>query len=98
MEQAIVNYVYDKIENLNACHTQNELGPLFEHFKSSSMFRSAVVEGCGQKFNDPREILNLVEFSSTGVDLLHLTGSASLSGIVFCCCCCAKFILLICIF
>ena len=81
LEQAIVNYVHEKIEDLNACNTQSELGPLFEHFKSSSMFRSAVVEGCGQKFNDPREVLNLVEFSNDGVDLLHLTGSASLSGL-----------------
>ena len=81
LEQATVDYIYDKINKLNDFSTSS-----FEHFKSVSMFKSAIVEGCGENFNDPNQNLNIVRFSRSGklldTELHHLTGSASLNGLV----------------
>jgi hypothetical protein len=81
LEQATVDYIYDRINKLNN-HSSNS----FENFKSVSMFKSAVVEGCGENFNDPNQNLNIVRFSRSGnlfnTELHHLTGSASLNGLV----------------
>lgn len=79
LEKAIVDYIHHKISSINK---ETTIGPLFEYIKSCSMFKSAVIEGCGLDFNDPREILNIVEFSSSGIELLHLTGASSLSALV----------------
>ena len=80
IEQALQDYIYDKLSSLEA----------YEHIKSVSMFKSALVEGCGQNFNDSRKIFNIVRFSSTGaskheashIELLHLTGNSSLNALI----------------
>lgn len=46
LEQALVDFVHDKIEKLNDKSTQTAKSmPNFEHVKSVSMFKSAVIEG-----------------------------------------------------
>ena len=59
----------------------------FEHIKSVSMFKSALIEGCGQNFNDTRQIFNIVRFGShhtdaSNIELLHLTGNSSLNSLI----------------
>jgi len=96
VEQALVSYVYDKINTLNSLNN-SDLKP-FEHVKSISMFKSAIVEGCGQNFSDSRNIFNIVRFSNsshssttsaqnhqqqqTNVELLHFTGASSLNALI----------------
>ena len=50
------------------------------------MFKSALIEGCGQNFNDSRHLFNVVRFSdhahSSNIELLHLTGSSSLYSLI----------------
>jgi len=51
------------------------------------MFKSALVEGCGQNFNDTRQIFNIVRFGShhtdaANIELLHLTGNSSLNSLI----------------
>lgn len=82
LERALTDYIYSKIEVINGKNTTNETGHVFEHMKSISMFKSAVIEGCGQLFNNPRGSLNIVEFGSTNIDLFHLTGASSLNALV----------------
>lgn len=81
LEQSVADYIYDKINQIN-----NHSNYSLEHFKSVSMFKSAVIEGCGENFNNPNEILNIVRFSRSGsildTELHHLTGSASLNALV----------------
>jgi hypothetical protein len=87
LEQSLVFYVHDRLNKLNS----------FEHFKSVSLFKSAIIEGCGENFNDTRRIFNVVRFnnltgesisndarspSSTHVELFHLTGACSLNALV----------------
>jgi seryl-tRNA synthetase len=61
VEQALVNFVYEKINTLNSLQN-SDLKP-FEHVKSISMFKSAIAEGCGQNFSDSRNNFNIVRFS-----------------------------------
>jgi hypothetical protein len=84
LEQAIVNYIYDKLNKLNETNDEQSLGQLFEHFKSMSLFKSPVAEACSQSFNDTSRTFNVVSFSnsSTNAELLHLLGSSSLSSLV----------------
>jgi seryl-tRNA synthetase len=86
LERALVDYMQEKISSLGC----------FEHIKSASMFKSAIVEGCGQSFYDPANTLNVVRFHSTSghksqppkqkgqtnIELLHLTGSSSIQALV----------------
>ena len=53
------------------------------------MFKSALIEGCGQNFNDTRQIFNIVRFgshytdaTSSNIELLHLTGNSSLNSLI----------------
>ena len=83
LEQALVDYIHDKLHTLTG----------FEHIKSVSMFKSAVVEGCGQSFYEPSNVFNIVRFGhannnsdkknpNSNIELLHLTGSSSLQALV----------------
>lgn len=87
LHQALVDYVQDKLSKLD-----------YEHVKSVGLFKSAIVEGCGQAFYDPSNTFNIVRFSSkshrdskkakqqqpdgSNIELLHLTGSSSLQALV----------------
>ena len=48
------------------------------------MFKLALVEGCGQNFNDSRKLFNIVRFNdhATHIELLHLTGTSSLNSLM----------------
>lgn len=69
IEQALVNYVYDRINGLRkeveTSPSNEELDYNFEHIKSMSTFKSAIIEGSGQNFNDTRKIFNIVRFSGS---------------------------------
>lgn len=78
LEHALCFYLYDKLSSLNS----------FEHIKSASLFKSPIVEGCGQAFNDPFNLFNVVRFgqgqskqSHSNIELLHLSGSSSLQAL-----------------
>lgn len=77
LEQCLNDFFLSQIQGLNK--NQNN----FEYIKSTSMFKSALIEGCGKKFNDFRNIFNVVRFgnSSSNIELLHLTGSSSISAL-----------------
>ena len=78
IEQALQDYIFEKLSRLN----------VYEHIKSVSMFKSALIEGCGQNFNDSRQIFNIVRFSGgetsdpLHIELLHLTGNSSLNSLI----------------
>jgi seryl-tRNA synthetase len=87
LEQALVDFLNSKIDRLKSTN--------FENVKSVSMFKSAALEGCGQSFNDPFNLFHVVRFGGSGaaakssqknkthnIELLHLTGSASLHALV----------------
>ena len=74
---------------------KDSIGPVFEHIKSVSMLKTAIIEGTGIFPSTSSEIFNIVSFnsshdsnpsmsndSSSHIDLLHLTGSASLSSLL----------------
>lgn len=77
LEQCLSDYFLDKIQQLNKKEN-------FEYIKSASMFKSALIEGCGKSFNDFRNNFNVVRFgnSVSNIELLHLTGSSSISALV----------------
>lgn len=77
LEQCLNDFVLGKIQDLNKNQD-------FEYIKSTSMFKSALVEGCGKKFNDFRNIFNVVRFgnSNSNIELLHLTGSSSICALI----------------
>ncbi|CAF0718976.1 unnamed protein product [Brachionus calyciflorus] len=82
LEQCLSEYFHDKIQGLNSKDSELEN---FEHIKSASMFKSAIVEGCGRKFNDFRNTYNVVRFGSgssgSSTELLHLNGASSISAL-----------------
>lgn len=80
LEQALVDYLYDRVNNLKSCNPRQET--TFEHVRSLSMFKSAIVEGCGDNFNDSRKVFNVVRFHHDNIELLHLTGSSSLNALL----------------
>jgi hypothetical protein len=53
LERALLDYTHDKIRSVGC----------LEHIKSASLFKSAIVEGCGQSFYDPTNTLNVVRFA-----------------------------------
>jgi hypothetical protein len=57
----------------------------FEYIKSASLFKSALVEGCGTDFQDEAKLLSVIRWSTdviTNVDLLHFTGTSSLYSLI----------------
>ena len=91
IEQALVNYFYSKLQQVNEV-TQSTY-PLLEPIKSVSMFKSAIIEGCGQEFRDSSKLFNVMNANlvpdgateldhSQHVELLHLTGACSLASLI----------------
>ena len=86
IEKALMDYLHEKLEHLNKI--RNDAYPVLEHFKSASLLKSVMVEGCGYNFNDTRNIFNVVRFGSgdeedtSNIELLHLKGSGTLTSLL----------------
>lgn len=75
LELAIRNYFISRLELLKS--------PNLEYQKGLSMVKSPIIEGCGYYFNDSRELLNIVRFSSQNdIELLHLCGNSSINSLI----------------
>ena len=89
LEMALVNYVHAKLTYLNELNKEaNSCGPVFEHVKGVSMFKTAIVEACDIYPSSSSKAFNVVRFSGaespdhSHIELLHLTGSASLTSLL----------------